>query len=167
MSGARNVQGGLILLSGDSRRTRDVVLRLQPMVPCRRAWCTTTTCPRRLIRLAAHRGRHAALIQCRRRTLGRSREIVPSRSRSRELALAAGRHHLLPCALAVEAVVPTRLCFTCPRSGCRFCAGLFVLTSARIAEHHHPEAHHATAERDGAEDHEIRRRPLQAAPGDA
>jgi hypothetical protein len=169
MSGARNVKGGLILLSvGLAAGLAMSAYAFQPMVPVPPGLAHYDDLPRRLIRLAHIAAIMLPLINI---TVGPWVDRVRLSRHAREVAswlLLLGAI-TLPCALAVEAVMPTAIWLHLSAlPAVAFCAGLFIVSvGAYRTSLTNMEAYNATAERDGTEDHRDRRRPLQAAPGDA
>lgn len=169
MSGARNVKGGLILLSGGLAAGLAMsAYAFQPMVPVPPGLLHYDDLPRRLIRLAHIAAIMLPLINI---AVGPWIDRVRVSRHAREAAswlLLLGAI-TLPCALAVEAAVPTAISLHLSAlPAVAFCAGLFIVSvGACRTSITSLEAHHATAERDGTEDHRDRRRPFQAARGDA
>lgn len=168
MSGARNVRGGLILLSaGLAAGLAMSCYAFQPLVTVPPALAHYDDLPRRLLRLAHIAAVMLPLINV---VVGpwldRVRLPLPAREAASWLLLLGAI--ILPCALAVEAVLPTMMWLHLSAlPAVAFCAGLFVVSlGAYRTTFTTMEAHHATSDRDGAEDHRDRRRALQAAPGD-
>ena len=168
MSGARNLRGGLILLSGGLAAGLAMsCYAFQPMVPVPPALAHYDDLPRRLLRLAHIAAVMLPLINI---VVGPwiDRVRLPGHAREAASWLLLLGAITLPCALAVEAVLPTLMWLHLSAvPAVAFCAGLFVVSiGAYRTTFTILEAHHAPSERDGAKDHRDRRRPLQAAPAD-
>ena len=168
MSGARNVRGGMIPLSGGIAGGLAMsCYAFQPLVPVPPSLSHYDDLPRRLLRLA-HIA--AVMLPLMNVVMGPwlDRVRLPRRAREAASWLLLLGAIALPCALAFEAVVPTLIWLhlsALPAVG--FFLGVSVVSvGAYRTTFTAMEACHATAERDGATDHRDRRRPLQAAARD-
>jgi hypothetical protein len=168
MSGARNVRGGLILLAaGLAAGLVMSCYAFQPLVPVPASLAHYDDLPRRLLRLAHIAAVMLPLINV---VVGPwlDRVRLPQRARGTASWLLLLGAITLPCALAIEALVPTLIWLHLSAlPAVAFCLGVFVVSGGACRTTFTAmEAHHATAERDGAAYRRDRRWPLQAADRD-
>ena len=163
MTGARNVRGGLILLSaGLGAGLAMSLYAFEPLVPVPPALAHYDDLPRRLIRLA-----HIAAIMLPLMNvvlgpwLDRLTLPTPAREAASWLLLAGGA--TLPAALALEAAVPTiiPLHLSAPPA-MAFCLGVFLVSAGACRTSFQQEVSHAGSDRRGTEDQEHRGNLLQA-----
>jgi hypothetical protein len=164
MTGARNVRGGLVLLSvGLGAGLVMSLYAFQPLVPVPAALAHYDDLPRRLIRLAHIAAIMLPLINI---VLGpwldRLSLPTPVRETASWLLLAGGA--MLPAALALEAAVPTviPLHLSAPPA-MAFCLGVFLVSAGAYRTNFKQEVSHAGSDRRGAEDAGDHHRPFQKA----
>ena len=164
MTGARNVKGGLMLLSlGLGAGLAMSLYAFQPLVPVPAALSHYDDLPRRLIRLAHIAAIMLPLINI---VLGPwlDRLRLPMRARvaASWLLLAGGA--TLPAALALEAAVPTAIpLHLSALPAVAFCLGVFLVSAGAYRTNFQQEVSHADPERGGAQDAGHHRRPFQKA----
>jgi hypothetical protein len=165
MTGARNVRGGLILLSlGLGAGLAMSLYAFQPLVPVPAALAHYDDLPRRLIRLAHIAAIMLPLINI---VLGPwlDRLSLPTLVRETASWLLLAGAAILPAALALEAALPTviPLHLSAPPA-MAFCLGVFLVSAGAYRMNFSQEVSHAGSDRRGAEDAGDHRRPFQEAP---
>ena len=165
MTGARNVRGGLVLLSvGLGAGLVMSIYAFQPLVPVPAALAHYDDLPRRLIRLAHIAAIMLPLINI---VLGPwlDRLSLPRLARETASWLLLAGAAALPAALALEAAVPTviPLHLSAPPA-IAFCLGVFLVSAGAYRTSFQQEVSHAGSHRRGAEDAGHHHRLFQKAP---
>lgn len=165
MTGARNVKGGLVLLSlGLGAGLVMSLYAFQPLVPVPPALAHYDDLPRRLIRLAHIAAIMLPLMNI---VLGPwlDRLSLPTwvREAASWLLLAGGA--TLPAGLALEAAVPALgSLHLAGLPAITFCLGVFLVSAGAYRTNFQQEVSHAGSDRGGEKSTGHHRRPLQEAP---
>ena len=165
MTGARNVRGGLLLLSlGLGAGLAMSLYAFQPLVPVPAPLAHYDDLPRRLIRLGHIAAIMLPLINI---VLGPwlDRLNLPGSLKEAASWLLLLGAATLPAALALEAAVPTLipLHLSAPPA-LAFCLGAFLVSAGAYRTNFQQEVSHASPDRRGTEDQADRRRAFQEAP---
>ena len=165
MTGARNVRGGLVLLSAGLGAGLVMSLyAFQPLVPVPAALAHYDDLPRRLIRLAHIAAIMLPLINI---VLGPwlDRLSLPARVREAASWLLLAGGATLPAALALEAAVPTLgSLHLAGLPAIAFCLGVFLVSAGAFRTSFQQEVSHAGSNRPGAENAGDHHGPFQEAP---
>ena len=165
MTGARNVRGGLMLLSlGLGAGLAMSLYAFQPLVPVPAALARYDDLPRRLIRLAHIAAIMLPLINI---VLGPwlDRLRLPARAREAASWLLLAGGATLPASLALEAAVPTVISLHLSAlPAIAFSLGVFLVSAGAYRTNFHQEVSHARSNRRGTEDAADHRRLFQEAP---
>ena len=165
MTGARNVRGGLMLLSlGFSAGLAMSLYAFKPLVPVPPALAHYDDLPRRLIRLAHIAAIMLPLINI---VLGPwlDRLRLPSRVREAASWLLLAGGATLPATLALEAAVPTVIpLHLSALPAITFSLGVFLVSAGAYRTNFKQEASHAGSDHSGAEDAGHHRGSFQKVP---